>query len=401
MTHRFAILAAAGASAFSYPVIAADEPADHIIVTGSRAPLSGAALGNAFTVITREDIEARQARYVTDLLRAVPGFAVSQSGTPGSQTQVRVRGAEANHVLVLIDGARASDPATGDEFRWEFLSTANIERIEIVRGPQSAIWGSDALAGVVNIITRTTSESSLDAYVETGSMGTLNGAFSGGFGADTWHVDVSAEHLSTDGSNISRTGSEDDDSDATTLSLNALFKAGDKLDLSFGARRVDAWSQYDNVDYFTTGLPADSDVALDTLQHYAHLGASYGAADDRLRQHLFIRNFDSENINLTDGVEDVSALSDRLSISYQADLPVRDHLLSLALEHEDTAFESWRAPAMTTTAFSIMPSRADCPQPGPCRPARGCAPAPAPGARTPRSSNSTAISRDSSSITRT
>ena len=67
---------------------------------------------------------------------------------------MRARGAEANHILVLIDGARANDPATGDEFRWEFLTTANIERIEIVRGPQSAIWGSDALAGVVNIITR-------------------------------------------------------------------------------------------------------------------------------------------------------------------------------------------------------------------------------------------------------
>ena len=132
MRHPISVLAAAS---FLVPaVFAAEDPLDQIIVTGSRSPVSVADVGNAVTVITREDIEGRQARYVSDLLRAVPGFAVSHSGVVGSQTQVRVRGSEANHVLVLIDGVRANDPATGDEFRWEYLSTANVERVEIVRG---------------------------------------------------------------------------------------------------------------------------------------------------------------------------------------------------------------------------------------------------------------------------
>ena len=125
-----------------------EEPVDNIVVSASRAPSPQVSVGSATTVITREQIELRQSRYVTDLLRSVPGFAVSQVGARGSQTQVRVRGAEANHVLVLIDGVRANDPASGDEFRWETLSTSNVERIEIVRGPQSSLWGSDALAGV-------------------------------------------------------------------------------------------------------------------------------------------------------------------------------------------------------------------------------------------------------------
>lgn len=93
------------------------EEIDNIIVTASRSPIDLANIGSSTTIISREQIELRQARYVTDLLRSVPGFAVSQVGTRGSQTQVRVRGAEANHVLVLIDGVRANDPASGDEFR--------------------------------------------------------------------------------------------------------------------------------------------------------------------------------------------------------------------------------------------------------------------------------------------
>ena len=74
---------------------------DQILVTGARTPLASGQLGSAATVITRADIEQRQAHYVTDLLRAVPGFAISHTGVTGSQIQVRVRGAEANHVLVL------------------------------------------------------------------------------------------------------------------------------------------------------------------------------------------------------------------------------------------------------------------------------------------------------------
>ena len=120
------LLATTGAGLFLAPGAFADSrPLDQIIVTGARAPISAGDVGSAVTVLTREDIEHRQARYVADLLRAVPGFAVSHSGVLGSQTQVRVRGSEANQVLVLIDGVRANDPATGDEFRWEHLATAN------------------------------------------------------------------------------------------------------------------------------------------------------------------------------------------------------------------------------------------------------------------------------------
>jgi vitamin B12 transporter len=342
MSHARATLAAFGASlvAFAGPTYATDDPLDQIIVTGSRAPLAISASGSTVTIIERDTIERRQARYVTDLLRQVPGFAVSQSGVPGAQTQVRVRGAEANHVLVLIDGARANDPATGDEFRWEFLTTSNIERIEIVRGPQSAIWGSDALAGVINIITRSgAGATSVDAYVETGTHATLNNGLNGNFGGGNWDVGISVERVATDGGNISRTGSEDDPSRVTTAALNTAWQATDALAFRLAARSVDARSQYDNVDYFVTGLPADSDVELDTTQRYAQLAVTAGGDAAPVRHRLSTHYLDSENRNRTSGVDDISALSDRLTLGYQADLRVGTNTLSLALEHQKTNFE--------------------------------------------------------------
>jgi vitamin B12 transporter len=342
MTHARVTLAATGASllALCGPLFAADEPLDQIIVTGSRAPLAISATGSAVTVIERDVIERRQVRYVTDLLRQVPGFAVTQSGVPGAQTQVRVRGAEANHVLVLIDGARANDPATGDEFRWEFLTTANVERIEIVRGPQSAIWGSDAIAGVVNIITRSgTSTPSVEAYVETGSENTLNNAINGSFGGKSWDVGFSLERVATDGGNIARNGSENDPSAITTAAVSTSWQTADELAVRFAARRVDANSQYDNVDYSLTGLPADSDVALETSQSNAHLAVLAGGDDARVRQRFAASYQDSENLNRSDGIDDISALSDRLTFGYQADLQLGPNLLSVALEREATTFE--------------------------------------------------------------
>lgn len=342
MKNHSTFLAAIGASVISLPVFAAsdDDSLDQIIVTGSRTPVSISSVGSAVTVITRDDIERRQARYVSDLLRTVPGFSVSHSGVAGSQTQVRVRGAEANHLLVLIDGARANDPATGDEFRWEFLTTANIERIEIVRGPQSALWGSDAVAGVVHIVTRSGgTHSRAGGYLETGSLNTLNTALNGSFGEENWNLSLSVERLETDGGNISRIGNEDDNSDATSGSLSASFRASDNLAFTFGARSVDAYSQYDNVDYFVTGLPVDSDVALDTQQNYVQAGSTIGNNTSRVKHHVAARYFDSENRNFTDGIEDVTALSDRSTIAYQADISLGDDVLSLALEREETSFE--------------------------------------------------------------
>ena len=313
---------------------------DTIIVTASRSPIAKVNLGSSTTVISREQIELRQARYVTDLLRAVPGFTVSHVGTTGSQTQVRVRGAEANHVLVVIDGVRANDPASGDDFRWELLSTNDIERIEIVRGPQSSLWGSDALAAVVQIITQSGRDSpGINAYAEVGSFNTVNGGLNGGTGGDTWSLAFGLERLDTDGTNNSRSGSEDDESDMTTASVSGQLRPSENLTLKLGLRAVDAYSQFDPVDFFVTGLPQDGDAATDSERYYLNAGATLSTLDGRLLHHVYARYLNTDNMNLADGVQNSSTASDRKTFTYQSDIQMGENLLSMAIEHERTRFE--------------------------------------------------------------
>jgi vitamin B12 transporter len=345
MFTRTKILAVSIAILMAGPGIAQDqaEPSgdiDQIIVTGARTPLTINQVGNAVTVITRDDIEQRESRYIADLLRSVPGFSVSHTGVAGSQTQVRVRGSEANHVLVLVDGVRANDPATGDEFRWEYLTTGDIERVEIVRGPQSSLWGSDAVAAVVHVITRKGSgDPSLAGYAEGGSFDTSNVGLGGTFGGSNWSVSGGIEHLDTGGSNISRTGTEKDGSDVTTASITAQLNATNTVTLDFSVRATDAYSQFDPVDFSVTGLPTDGDVATQSDNLYAQVGVRVENSESRVAHRLSARYFESDNRNLVDGSEDSSSASDRLTLMYQADISLGENILALALEHEQTNFE--------------------------------------------------------------
>ncbi len=345
MSYRLAFVYLVNGLVFCAPVFGqsngdSTEEVDTIVVTASRSPIAKANLGSATTVITREQIELRQARYVTDLLRAVPGFAVSHVGTTGSQTQVRVRGAEANHVLVLIDGVRANDPASGDEFRWELLSTSNIERIEIIRGPQSSLWGSDALSAVVHVITQSGGDRpGINAYAEGGSFNTVNGGLNGATGGDSWSLAFGLERLDTDGSNISRRGREDDESDMTTASVSGQLRPSENLTLQLGLRAVDAYSQFDPVDFLVTGLPEDGDVATDSDRYYWNAGATFSTLDGRWSHQLYARYLETDNRNLADGVQNSSTASDRKTFTYQSDIQLGENLLSLAIEHERTRFE--------------------------------------------------------------
>ena len=105
------------------------------------------------TVVTGEELRRQQVRNAADALRSLPGVSVNRSGGVGNLTQVRIRGAEGNHTLVLIDGIEANNTADG-EFDFSNLSAEDIERIEVIRGPMSGLYGSNAVGGVINIITR-------------------------------------------------------------------------------------------------------------------------------------------------------------------------------------------------------------------------------------------------------
>ena len=144
-----------------------------VVVTATRDARGAFAdtLGSSFTILSQEDLEKRQTRYVSDILRDVPGVAVSRLGF-GGQTQVRMRGAEGNHTLVMIDGIEASDPFFG-EFDFATLIADDVARVEVLRGQQSALYGSDAIGGVINYITLDGREApGLRTRLEGGSFGT-------------------------------------------------------------------------------------------------------------------------------------------------------------------------------------------------------------------------------------
>jgi len=124
-----------------------------IVVTANRTEQSAASVPARVSVIKRADIERSQAPDLVELLRLEAGIDIARNGGPGGQTSLFLRGANSNHVLVLIDGVRAAASSTG-AFTWEILDPSVIERIEIVRGPRAARWGSDAIGGVIQIFTR-------------------------------------------------------------------------------------------------------------------------------------------------------------------------------------------------------------------------------------------------------
>lgn len=143
-------LSGAQAQTFTEPVLIPD-----IVVTATRSPLAISQAGSAISVITSDEIEKESPKSPADVLRRVPGVTVVETGGPGATTTVRIRGADAGHTLVLIDGIRVNDPSSdAGEFDFSNLSAVDIERIEVLRGPQSALYGSDAIGGVINIITR-------------------------------------------------------------------------------------------------------------------------------------------------------------------------------------------------------------------------------------------------------
>jgi len=143
---------------------------DQIVITASRAPDAEARTPASVTIIDKQRIERLAEPLLSALLRLTPSAAVTTSGPAGSLTEVRIRGAEANHTLLFIDGIKVNDPASGDTPRYEILNADLASRIEVVRGPQSALWGSEAIGGVIAIngVDDTPGEA---ASIEGGSFG--------------------------------------------------------------------------------------------------------------------------------------------------------------------------------------------------------------------------------------
>ena len=231
-----------------------------LVVTAGLTPMDAVDYGGSLTVIDSDEIEASGSLYLSDILRTVPGFAINQSGGVGTQTQVRIRGAEANHVLVLRDGVRLNDATGNDEFLFNYALLENIERIEVIRGPQSAIWGTDALAAVINIISKQTDEKNLNADLEYGSFNSLKAAVSGAYAKTDWRINGGVTGLDSGGSNIALQGQENDGYENLTARLALDNDWSDVISSTLRFSHSDAMNEYDGTDFMVTGLPVDADL---------------------------------------------------------------------------------------------------------------------------------------------
>jgi vitamin B12 transporter len=168
--------------------------ADEIIVTASELPETVESTPATVTVITRKQIEDQAARNVADVLRTVPGLNVSRTGSLGKITSVFVRGASSKQVLVLWNGVEINDPYFSG-YNWGQFSTAGVQRIEVVRGPFSSLYGADAVGGVVNIIT-SGERDGLDLDIAAGGRGLFNGvaAFAQTSGRTSFNLALEHRH---------------------------------------------------------------------------------------------------------------------------------------------------------------------------------------------------------------
>ncbi|MEL6769220.1 MAG: TonB-dependent receptor [Pseudomonadota bacterium] len=327
---------------------------DEILVSGGRTPVAVDETGRAFTVVTGEQLEAQGVRYVADALRRVPGVAVSRTGSFGGFTQVRLRGAEANQVLVLIDGLEVSS-VSGGEFDFGGLQVAGIERIEVIRGPQSALYGSNAAAGVISIITRRgmRGEMRWDGAVEGGSDGTAlaRGTVSGG--GEDWDGALTAALRRTDGFNVATgTGDREGEMDGDrNLSLfgRANWDVTDDIRLGGSVFFADRESDFD-AQLFpfpadeTSGLVVDSDSVNDARDLAIGVFGRYEMLDDALVHELRFEYSESRSDTLEDGETAFSSEGRRFKgvaqSSYSFDFGPVSNLVTAAVEIEEEVNEA-------------------------------------------------------------
>ncbi len=183
--------------------LAVSAVAESLVVSAAQVEIPLSQASSSVTVITGAELAARQTHTVADALRTVPGLSVVSTGGAGAVTAVFPRGGESDYTMVVVDGVQAN--AFGGIYDFAHLSTDNIERIEVVRGPQSALFGSNAIGSVVRIVTRRGGPLSGSAAFEGGSFGTTRSVASASGSRGSWEWGGSTERLASNGRNGEQT----------------------------------------------------------------------------------------------------------------------------------------------------------------------------------------------------
>ena len=315
------------------------QPSDETItVTASRLPMDSLRSGSQITIITKADIDLRNPNSLPDLLRGQPGLSVSQQSGLGGLTQVRMRGREANHVLVLVDGVEANDIGQGSEFNFSQFPVRQIERIEIVHGAESAIWGSDAIAGVIHIMTRSPeSQPSTTFLLSAGSNQTQNLAIDSATRLGETQLALGISHFKTQGYNVSRQGDERDGSRQRAAYLRTSSPVSEHWRLGSVFRLQQSQNDFDDVDYALTGLPTDADF---TTAHQNWIAGVRMVSDhEDLQQSLSFNFSRDKNDNRTTPNADTQTDSAKHQVNYQISKTINTGTWIGLMEYESLHFE--------------------------------------------------------------
>ena len=309
--HSLILSAAALALAAGATGQAADGKGDRletVTVTGLR-PVPVDSLTSALTVLDA-DLELRAAPYLADELRAVPGVAVSRSGALGGLTQVRIRGAEANHTLLLINGIEVSDPVTG-ESDFGLIAGLRPERVEVLRGEQSGLYGSDAIGGVIQVVTG--AEAGPSGRAEYGSRDTLRADLGYGFDDARGTLTLSAGGFSTEGIDTSGSGGEEDGSESYNALATGSRRFAGKWEISGLLRYAESEVETDpDLDF--DGLLDDGDRVTEAEQWT--LGGALDGPAFGLDHHLRASFNTVVRDNFADGAFTDAADGERTKLSY-------------------------------------------------------------------------------------
>lgn len=312
-----------------------------ILVPGSRArDLQFADYTGSASIVAPEQIEQRQIRDIADVLRDVPGVAVS---SVAGQTQLRLRGSEANHVLVLVDGIEVSDPFAG-EFDIGALQAEIGSRVEVLRGPQSALYGTDSIGGVIAY--ESGAFSGFGGRIEAGTNDTFNGAMRWGMDEGDVRASLSGTIVSTDGEPNARGGSRDIGRDSYTLAGKLAADVTETLTLRAIARYVLTEGEFNDQDFdpasATFGFVIDSPgTRFENEAIYALVGARLKTLEGRWTHDLSVQIADITRDTFGPFGPSNSSEGDRLKASYVSAFKLADeHTLTFAADWERERFRN-------------------------------------------------------------
>jgi vitamin B12 transporter len=309
--------------------ILSENPTESLTVFGSRLDQPVTEFGSSVSVITADDIEALGVNFIIDALATVPGVTTNQNGAFGGTASVRIRGASSGQTLVIIDGVVANDTASpGGAFDFARLDVANIERIEVLKGPQSTLWGTDAIGGVVNIITKRPEEGlGGKVFAEAGSYDTYRGGAEVSGKNDRYDFRLSATGQSSDG--ISKADENNDNTEADGFD-STNFGAMGGVNLPGEARLesnllwTDSDTEFDSFSSGDQGNVADGDQVSKTEEFVGNIKLSAPLFDGRLENTVLLGYWKIKREDFTDGAQGFDSNGDRKTFRYQGTLGLGD-----------------------------------------------------------------------------